>query len=95
MFWASFSARRTLLGFLGTVIGIIVSFKELGANPKGGLEVVGPGIAEALVATAVGLLIAIPAVILFNTFKAAVKQRINNTQFLTGIVMAKLEGKSE
>ena len=72
-----------------------MSFKELGANPKGGLEVVGPGIAEALVATAVGLLIAIPAVILFNTFKAAVKQRINNTQFLTGIVMAKLEGKSE
>ena len=95
LYFGTVGNNAPFIGLLGTVIGIIVSFKELGANPKGGLEVVGPGIAEALVATAVGLLIAIPAVILFNTFKAAVKQRINNTQFLTGIVMAKLEGKSE
>ena len=54
------------VGLLGTVIGIIVSFQALGRNPKGGLEVVGPGIAEALVATAVGLVVAIPAVVAFN-----------------------------
>lgn len=76
------------IGLFGTVIGIIVSFKELAANPKGGLEVVGPGIAEALVATAVGLLIAIPAVVAFNTFKGTVKERLGNTDFLGRIVLA-------
>ncbi len=83
------------VGLLGTVIGIIVAFRELGANPKGGLEVVGPGIAEALVATAVGLLIAIPAVVIFNVLKGQVKTRVGNTQFLARIVMAWLEGGGE
>lgn len=78
------------IGLFGTVIGIIVAFKELGANPKGGLEVVGPGIAEALVATAVGLLVAIPAVVLFNVFKGMVRDRVGNTDFLGSIVLAHL-----
>ena len=78
------------IGLLGTVIGIIVAFKELAQNPKGGLEVVGPGIAEALVATAVGLLIAIPAVVCFNYFKGIVKERVGNTDFLGHIVLADL-----
>ena len=78
------------IGLLGTVIGIIVAFKELAINPKGGLEVVGPGIAEALVATAVGLIIAIPAVVAFNTFKGVVKERLGNTDFLSHIVLADL-----
>ena len=64
------------IGLLGTVIGVILSFGELGRNPKGGLEVVGPGISEALVATAVGLLVAIPAVVAFNYFKALLKNRV-------------------
>lgn len=76
------------VGLLGTVIGIIVSFQALGRNPKGGLEVVGPGIAEALVATAVGLIVAIPAVVAFNYFKAQVKTRVGNTDFLGRIVLA-------
>jgi len=76
------------IGLLGTVIGIIVSFQALGRNPKGGLEVVGPGIAEALVATAVGLVVAIPAVVAFNAFKAQLKARIGNADFLGRIVLA-------
>jgi biopolymer transport protein ExbB len=76
------------IGLLGTVIGIIVSFQALGRNPKGGLEVVGPGIAEALVATAVGLVVAIPAVVAFNTFKAQVKARVGNADFLGRIILA-------
>ena len=95
LFFGTVGNNAPFIGLLGTVIGIIVSFKELGANPKGGLEVVGPGIAEALVATAVGLLVAIPSVILFNTFKAQVKQRVTNTEFLSGIIMARLENKVE
>jgi biopolymer transport protein ExbB/TolQ len=76
------------VGLFGTVIGIILAFKQLGANPKGGLEVVGPAIAEALVATAVGLLVAIPSVAAYNSFKASLKERVNNTEFLSRIVLA-------
>jgi biopolymer transport protein ExbB len=76
------------VGLFGTVIGIILAFKQLGANPKGGLEVVGPAIAEALVATAVGLLVAIPCVAIFNFFKNMLKERVNNTEFLSRIVLA-------
>jgi biopolymer transport protein ExbB/TolQ len=76
------------IGLFGTVIGVILAFKELGRNPKGGLEVVGPSIAEALVATAVGLLVAIPAVVIFNWCKNTVKGRVGNTDFLSRIVLA-------
>jgi biopolymer transport protein ExbB len=85
-------ANGPFIGLLGTVIGVILSFSELGRNPKGGLEVVGPGISEALVATAVGLLVAIPAVIFFNWFKGLLKKRVGNTDFLVRIVSAHLKG---
>lgn len=83
------------VGLFGTVIGIIVSFQDLSANPKGGMAVVGPGIAEALVATAVGLLVAIPAVVAFNSFKSIVGTRIGNVEFLSGIILAQLGQKGE
>jgi biopolymer transport protein ExbB/TolQ len=79
------------VGLLGTVIGVILAFAELGRNPKGGLEVVGPGISEALVATAVALLVAIPAVVLFNWFKALLKKRLNDTDFLCRLLIAQLK----
>lgn len=85
-------ANGPFIGLLGTVIGVILSFAELGRNPKGGLEVVGPGISEALVATAVGLLVAIPAVIFFNWFRGLLKKRVGNTDFLLRIVAAHLKG---
>lgn len=78
------------IGLFGTVIGIILAFKQLGENPQGGLEVVGPAIAEALVATAVGLLVAIPAVVIYNTCKGIVKERVGNTDFLGRLVLARL-----
>jgi biopolymer transport protein ExbB len=87
-FFGTLGNNAPFIGLFGTVIGIIVSFQALGNNPKGGLEVVGPGIAEALVATAVGLLIAIPAVVIFNVFKSQVKNHVSNTISLAGIVKA-------
>ncbi len=87
-FMGTLGNNAPFIGLFGTVIGIIVSFKELAVNPKGGLEVVGPGIAEALVATAVGLLIAIPAVVAYNTFKGTVRERLGNADFLGRIVLA-------
>jgi biopolymer transport protein ExbB len=84
-------SNAPFVGLLGTVIGVILAFAELGRNPKGGLEVVGPGISEALVATAVGLLVAIPAVVLFNYFKGQLKKRVNDTDFLCRLVVAQLK----
>ena len=54
------------LGLLGTVVGIMVSFWEIGRSGSASLAVVAPGIAEALLATIVGLAAAIPAVIAYN-----------------------------
>jgi biopolymer transport protein ExbB len=92
-FLGTVGSNGPFIGLLGTVIGVILSFAELGRNPKGGLEVVGPGISEALVATAVGLLVAIPAVVSFNYFKGMVKSRVGNTDFLTRLVVAQLKRK--
>ncbi|MCE9613468.1 MAG: MotA/TolQ/ExbB proton channel family protein [Lentisphaerae bacterium] len=56
------------VGLLGTVAGIIRAFRDIAANAGGGASVVSAGIAEALVTTAFGLLVAIPAVMFYNHF---------------------------
>lgn len=61
------------IGLFGTVIGIIKAFRDLAASGTGGPAVVAKGIAEALVATAGGLAVAIPAVICFNYFMRRVR----------------------
>ena len=94
-YFGTLGNNTPFIGLFGTVIGIIIAFKELGKNPKGGLEVIGPAISEALVATAVGLLVAIPAVVIFNWFKSTVKTRISNTDFLSRIVLAHLNDARE
>jgi biopolymer transport protein ExbB/TolQ len=56
------------IGLFGTVVGIIKAFRDLAMAGGGGPSVVAKGIAEALVSTAGGLLVAIPAVIIYNYF---------------------------
>jgi len=63
---ATIAAIAPFVGLFGTVIGIINAFHLL--REGGGMDVVGPGIAEALVSTAFGLLVAIPAAMFFNYF---------------------------
>lgn len=87
-------SNAPFIGLLGTVIGVILAFAELGRNPKGGLEVVGPGISEALVATAVGLVVAIPSLISFNWMKGLLKRRLSNADFLSRIVVTQLKRKN-
>ncbi len=60
------------IGLFGTVIGIIRAFHDLAATAGGGPSVVANGIAEALVATATGLFVAVPAVIAYNYFVRAI-----------------------
>ena len=70
---ATTGATAPFIGLLGTVVGIINSFQGLSGDGGGGLSAVSGGISEALVATAVGLLVAIPAVMLFNAFNSRVE----------------------
>jgi biopolymer transport protein ExbB len=87
-------SNAPFIGLLGTVIGVIIAFAELGRNPKGGLEVVGPGISEALVATAVGLVVAIPSLVSFNWTKGLLKRRLSNADFLSRIIVTELKRKT-
>ncbi len=65
------------IGLLGTVLGIIKAFADLAISSHAGPRVVMAGISEALVATAVGLFVAIPSVIAFNIYRRKIK-RIEN-----------------
>src|SRR5258708_18944327 len=62
------------IGLFGTVVGIIKAFRDLAASGTGGPAVVASGIAEALVSTAAGLLVAIPAAVLYNYFMGKLKR---------------------
>ncbi len=66
VFLATSASAAPFMGLLGTVVGIMDSFWSIGARGSASLAIVAPGIAEALLATIVGLGTAIPAVIAFN-----------------------------
>lgn len=67
-FLATAGSSAPFIGLLGTCIGIISSFTSIAGSQNTSLAVVAPGIAEALFATAIGLFVAIPAVVAFNKF---------------------------
>jgi biopolymer transport protein ExbB/TolQ len=69
------SSTAPFVGLLGTVIGIVTAFQQMAATGSGGLATVSAGIAEALVTTAIGLLVAIPAVFAFNYLQGWVDAR--------------------
>lgn len=72
---ATLSSVAPFLGLLGTVWGIMGSFLQLGRQGSASLDVVGPGIAEALITTAAGLAVAIPAVVAYNHFMGRLRRR--------------------
>ncbi|MDQ0419011.1 MAG: protein TolQ [Allorhizobium sp.] len=65
---ATIGSAGPFIGLFGTVIGIMTSFQAIAGSNNASLAVVAPGIAEALLATAIGLIAAIPAVIAYNKF---------------------------
>jgi biopolymer transport protein ExbB/TolQ len=71
---ATISTTAPFIGLFGTVIGIINSFRGMAASGSGGLGAVSAGIAEALATTAFGLLVAIPAVWLYNYFQNKIER---------------------
>ena len=77
-FLATVGSTSPYIGLFGTVWGIMNSFLSLGQMQQASLAVVAPGIAEALIATAMGLFAAIPAVIAYNKFSDGVDRVANN-----------------
>ena len=76
---ATISSSAPYIGLLGTVIGIINAFQGLSTTAQLTLSSVAPGISEALIATAVGLLAAIPALIAYNQFSKKLDNLINGS----------------
>jgi biopolymer transport protein ExbB len=70
---ATIASSSPFVGLLGTVVGIINAFKGIATEKSSGLSAVAGGISEALVTTAVGLLVAIPAVWMYNYFSNRVE----------------------
>ncbi len=69
-FLATVGSAAPFIGLFGTVVGIMTAFQSIAASEQTSLAVVAPGIAEALLATAIGLVAAIPAVIAYNKLSA-------------------------
>lgn len=76
-FLASVGSVSPYIGLFGTVWGIMNSFTALGNVQQATLAMVAPGIAEALIATAIGLFAAIPAVIFYNRFSTDIDRLLN------------------
>ncbi len=70
LFLATLGSAAPFIGLFGTVVGIMTSFQAIAGSKSTNLAVVAPGIAEALLATALGLLAAIPAVVAYNKLSA-------------------------
>lgn len=75
MTWlATIGSVAPFVGLFGTVMGIINAFLGLGTEGTATLRAVGPGVAEALITTAAGLVVAVPAVVAYNQFNARIRE---------------------
>lgn len=81
------------IGLFGTVLGVIKAFHDLAQEGNSGPEVVMQGLSEALIATAVGLLVALPSVIAFNIFQKQIKDLLAETDALGRLILARMKSK--
>lgn len=84
IFLATVAASSPFIGLFGTVWGIMNSFQSIAASKNTTLAVVAPGIAEALLATGIGLFAAIPAVIFYNMFSNEIRRYANRLEDFAG-----------
>lgn len=90
-FLGTLGNNAPFVGLFGTVLGIIRAFNDLSAGGAQGTEAVMAGIAEALVATGVGLLVALPAVAAYNTFLRLVETTTASTDAFAHQILAHLK----
>ncbi|MGF1511320.1 MAG: MotA/TolQ/ExbB proton channel family protein [Myxococcota bacterium] len=90
-FLATVGSNAPFIGLFGTVLGIIRAFQDLSSDLGNAAGSVMVGISEALVATAVGLLVAIPAVVAYNLFTGTVRRVASNSNLLARTLMSQLK----
>lgn len=83
------------IGLFGTVLGIIKAFNDLAIAGTSGPTIVMRGVSEALVATAMGLLIAIPSVAAYNYFQGQIKRSMLNSDRLSRLLLAHMGQKKK
>ncbi len=76
IFLATAASTGPLLGILGTVYGVLITFQGMGRYGSASIDAVAPGISEALITTVFGLIVAIPALIGYNLFQNSLKRMI-------------------
>jgi biopolymer transport protein ExbB len=81
--FGTFAFIGPLLGLLGTVLGVIRAFRDLALSGSGGPTIVAAGIAEALIATAVGIGVAVTSALLYNFFTARVRSIVTQYDLLS------------
>lgn len=89
------ASNAPYIGLLGTVMGIMKAFNDLASAPGQGNEVVMAGIAHALVSTAIGLAVAIPAVVAFNYFQKKVSQVLSNIDAARDLCLVYTKSKGQ
>ncbi len=98
-------SNAPFVGLFGTVLGIIKAFHDLALSQAGALSDAGKntaeagsavmaGISEALVATAIGLMVAIPAVVLYNFFQRVIKSTLGRTESLAHVVLGRIKSRA-
>jgi biopolymer transport protein ExbB/TolQ len=95
LFLGTLGNNAPFIGLFGTVLGIVTAFRELGSSQgaaTAGMGNVMGGIAEALLATAVGILVALPAVIFYNVFQKKGADVEEQAAALGNVVIASMRG---
>jgi len=90
-FLGTLGNNAPFIGLFGTVLGVITAFQELGTDALGSMDSVMSGIGEALVATAVGILVALPAVAAYNALQKRALDVEENVARIGHLLMAQLE----
>lgn len=94
-FLATIGSNSPYIGLLGTVLGIMKAFHDLATTPDAGQQTVMAGISSALVATALGLLVAIPAVVFYNYYQRQVKSVMTNLDSVKELCLAYAKQKGK
>lgn len=87
---ATIGSNAPFVGLFGTVLGIIKAFHDLSNQAGASVQGVSSGISEALIATAIGILVAIPAVVAFNFFQRKVKTSVAEAEALKSFLIGKI-----
>ncbi len=85
---ATLGSNAPFIGLFGTVLGIIQSFGTLSSNTSGGMNDVIASLAEALTATAVGLFVAIPAVVAYNVYSQKIRVLAQKSEIIRDLYLA-------